>query len=361
MWFIKSKYLKVRYGSLTFKMRNFTESYQEECREVIKQGFAKITAKLPSILTRIKLKDAKENMYNYFQDILGRRIPVQQPIFTENEVAKINQNRKIYKGVLILLIAFESFLFSMVAYKLTSSYLRDMIPGIQYIIGFMFALLFVGLLRFGLKGIWEYLDAKYLVERDNLDKIELKPFIKNFVLAIILIIIFVVFNISGALIRAEIIEGGDDISIVALMFSVGATFAAALAMGWLEKEKEEKDEKYKVFKNWKRQQKERKNYNTSVKKMLQDCLNLKILETEAYWSIVKYLAVAITRHELFEYGIDTDSEINKTIAVLEEEVSKIKAFEEKNGQLKPNNELKKLENNIDGNEIIKVEDQVKTK
>lgn len=384
MWFIKSKYLKMRYGSLTFKMRNFTESYQEECREGIKQGFAKITAKLPSILTRIKLKDAKKNMYNYYQDIIGRRIPIQQPIFTENEVAKINQNRKIYKVVLVLLIAFESFLFSMVAYALTPRELREMVPGIEYLIGFMFALLFVALLRFGLKGIWEFHDAKYLIERDNLDKIELKPFLKNLIFAIILIVIFVVFNISGALIRAEIIEGGKDISMVALLFSVGATFAAALAMGWLEKEKEEKDEKYKVFKNWKRQQKERKNYNTSVKKMLQDCLDLKNIEVEIYWAIVKdlqrvfeievdadkeelyselnqkvangeidlqnldettyqkYLDVAITRHELFEYGIKTDPEITETLSLLKAEVAKIEEFEQQNKELNINGEDKNL-------------------
>jgi hypothetical protein len=43
-----------------------------------------------------------------------------------------------------------------------------------------------------------------------------------------------------------------------------------------------------------------------------------------------YLPVAATRHELFEYGVETDKGIIKTIDDLKEKVAKIEAFEKKN-------------------------------
>jgi hypothetical protein len=146
MWFIKSWIYKSRYGSLPFKMRNFTESYQEECREVIKDEFKAITAKLPHIWTRIQLKDAKQKMHDNFTDILGRSIKVKQPIFTENEIAKYEQNRWIYVGVLFLMIFFESILYSMMASLFMSKQtLKDM-PGIEIVFGLAFAISFVAAL-----------------------------------------------------------------------------------------------------------------------------------------------------------------------------------------------------------------------
>ena len=96
-------------------MRNFTESYQEDCRESIKEEFKGITAKLPNIWTRINLKDAKQKMHDSFVDILGHSNPVKQPIFSENEVARFKQNFWAYVGVLLLMVFFESVLYSMMA------------------------------------------------------------------------------------------------------------------------------------------------------------------------------------------------------------------------------------------------------
>ena len=113
MWFFKSWSFKSRYGQLPFKMRNFTEGYQEDCREDIKKEFSSITEKLPNILTRLELKFAKQKMHDYFVDILGHSKPVKLPLFTANEVAKFINNKRAYVGVLFLMIGVETVLYSL--------------------------------------------------------------------------------------------------------------------------------------------------------------------------------------------------------------------------------------------------------
>ena len=152
-------------------------------------------------------------------------------------------------------------------------------------------------------------------------------------------------------------------------------------MALIEKEIAEKGEKYKVFMNWKRQQKERKKYNSQVKDMLKKCLERKDILIEEYWGVLKdlqrvfeievdadkqglydelndkisrneidlqkldekiyqhYLPVAATRHELFEYGVESDQGITKIISDLREKVAIIEAFEKKNATNEKNAEV----------------------
>ena len=160
-------------------MRNFTESYQEECREEIKNQLKEIIVKLPHVWTRLNLKVLKQKMHDNFVDILGRSNPVKWPIFTENEVAKFKQNRFAYVVVLFLMVFFESVLYSlMTSLFIKKQTLKDF-AGIEFIFGFAFAVIFVAALHFAFKSLWEFFEAKYLVERDNLNKVELKPFYKK--------------------------------------------------------------------------------------------------------------------------------------------------------------------------------------
>jgi len=380
MWFVKSWIYKGRYGKLPFKMRNFTESYQEECREEIKNQLKEIIVKLPHVWTRLNLKVLKQKMHDNFVDILGRSNPVKWPIFTENEVAKFKQNRFAYVVVLFLMVFFESVLYSlMTSLFIKKQTLKDF-AGIEFIFGFAFAVIFVAALHFAFKSLWEFFEAKYLVERDNLNKVELKPFYKNLVLAIIILFVFIITNVYTGFIRATILEPSstasstfiDKIHGPLLVFSIAITFIVALVMALLEKEIAEKSEKYKVFKNWKRQQKERKLYNSQVREMLKKCLEAKDILIEKYWGVMKdlqrvfeievdadkqplydelnekvkindinlqklddniyqnYLPVAITRHELFEYGIDSDKGITDIITDLRNKVAIIEEFEKKN-------------------------------
>jgi len=380
MWFIKSWIYKSRYGKLPFKMRNFTESYQEDCRESIKEEFQAITAKLPNIWTRINIKDAKQKMHDNFVDILGRSNPVKQPIFSENEVARFKQNFWAYVGVLLLMVFFESVLYSMMASLFIKKQTLKDLAGIEFIFGFAFAVIFVAALHFAFKSLWEFLEAKYLIEKDKLNKVELKPFYSKLILAIIILLVFIVTNVYTGFIRATIIEPSstssssfiDKIHGPLLVFSIAITFVVALVMALLEKEITEKGEKFKVFKNWKRQQKQRKVYNSQVKDMLKKSLEGKDILIEQYWGVLKdlqrvfeievdadkqelydelndkiskneidlqkldekiyqhYLPVAATRHELFEYGVESDQGITKIISDLKEKVSIIEAFEKKN-------------------------------
>lgn len=388
MWIIRSWIYKSRYGKLPFKMRNFTESYQEECREAIKDEFAEITKKLPDIWTRLNLKDAKQKMHDNFVDILGRSNPMKQPIFTENEVAKFKQHRWVYGIVLIIMIAFETFLYSMIKKILIPKEMLELYPGIEFAVGFFFALIFVAILHFAFKFLWEYFEAKSLIEKNGFDKNELKPFYRNFIGSILMISIFIVANISTGYLRATFLEPHSNNSnpnesthIAFLLFSILITFGVAFVMAFLEKEITEKSEKIKVFENWKRQQKERKKYNAQIKDMQKKCLERKDILIEEYWGIIKdlqrvfeievdadkqdlynelndkiaknaidlqklddkvyqnYLPVAATRHELFEYGIDSDKDITDRLADLKGKVSIIEDFERKNASISPTSEI----------------------
>lgn len=405
MWFIKSWIYKSRYGNLPFKMRNFTESYQEDCRESIKEEFKGITAKLPDIWVRLNLKDAKQKMHNNFVDILGRSNPMKQPIFTANEVAKFSNNRRAYLIVLVIMLAFETFLYSMIKKILIPKDMLDLYPGIEFAVGFFFALIFVAILHFAFKFMWEYFEAKYIVTKHNLDKNELKPFHRNFIISLIMISIFIVANLATGYLRATFLEphssntnqNAESTHIAFLLFSILITFGVAFVMALIEKEIAEKGEKFKVFQNWKRQQKERKKYNSQVKDMLKKCLERKEILIEEYWGVLKdlqrvfeievdadkqelydelnskiankeidlqkldeqiyqhYLPVAITRHELFEYGVDTDKGISDTITDLRAKVAIIEDFEKKNAAPET---AKEAETPVEEQPITNTENQI---
>lgn len=393
MWFVKSWIYRGRYGKLPFKMRNFTESFQEECREAIKEKYQGITAKLEYIWTRIKLKDAKEKMHGSYVDILGVTHTIKHPIFTENEVAKSRQNRWLYVFVFFLLIFFESVLYSLMANMFIAKQTRKDYPGIEMIFGLAFAIIFVAALHFAFKSLWEFFEAQYIVEKNKLEKVELKPFYKKLVISIVILVVFLVTNVYTGYIRANILEPSsasssafiDKIHGPLLVFSIAITFIVALVMALLEKEISEKSEKYKVFINWKRQQKERKKYNTEIKKMLTSCAEIKDILIEEYWGVMKdlqrvfeievdenqndlyaelnkgidndtidlkdlndkiyqkYLPVGLTRYELFRYGIDTDKDITTKLEDLRGKVTEIENFERKNALLDNGKELETIE------------------
>ncbi|MEI6554599.1 MAG: hypothetical protein WCL70_03340 [Paludibacter sp.] len=377
MWFLKSWIYKGRYGELPFKMRNFTASFQQECREDINNSFGRITAKLDHIWTRWELKAHKKLMHENFVDILGEPHTMKHPIFSENEVVRFSQNKNLYKGVLVLMLLFETALYSLMANLFLNRQTLKEFAGIEYIFGLGFAAIFVTALHFAFRYLWEFLEAKNIIEVNNLDKLRLNPFYTKLVIAVIIIVFFVVTNIYTGFIRATILEPTstssssfiDKIHGPLLVFSIAITFIVALVMALLEKDISEKSEKYKIYSNWKRQNKELKIYNTQVKTMLKDCYEVRAILVEKYWGIMKdlervfkieidedkqslsdelfdklakneldlknlndeiyqrYLDIAITRYELFVYGIDTNKYIVNTISKLQEKVAIIEESE----------------------------------
>jgi ribosomal protein S20 len=402
MWFIKSWIYKSRYGKLPFKMRNFTASFQQECRESINKSFNQITSKLDHIWTRILLKKKKQLMHESFVDILGDSNPMKHPIFSENEGAKFTQNKNLYKGVLLLMIIFETALYSLMANLFLNRQTLKQYAGIEYIFGLGFALIFVMVLHFGFKNLWEFLEAKNIIEVKELDKKRLNPFYTKLFIGIALISFFVVTNISTGFIRATILEPSstssssflDKIHGPLLFFSIAITFIVALVMALLEKDISEKSEKYKVYKNWKRQNKELKIYNTQVKNMLKDCLEVRASQVEKYWGVLKdlqrvfrievdedkqplynelndkiskneidlknlndeiyqrYMEIAITRYELFAYGVNIDKDIIKTISNLQDKViiiedsEKVKSSKNNTEIEIPQNDIKETDKEI---------------
>lgn len=382
MWFIQSWLYRRRYNSLPFKMRNFTESYQSECRESIKEQFKRITREIENKWVRIKLKDAKDNMHAYTTNLLGARKPVKKPIFTEDEVSRISRHRVIYAAVLLLFIALETFFYSFFGSLLLSKQLRSVWA--VYVLGAALALAFAFVLHFAFLWIFEYLEAKYIVEKENLEKTELKPFRSYLVLGVIFCALFIVVNLAVGFLRADLLdpvsnstsaELGEKIHYSWRAFAVLFTFIIALLMAAIEKEIASKSERWAVYKNWKKQQKERKVYNTAIKNMLRSCEQEKMLLVEKYWAVMKdlqrvfgieidndkenlleelntkievdkgflqnldeedyqhFLPVAATRRELFAYGIETDKDISAVLEDLRGKVGKIEEFETKNSNV----------------------------
>jgi hypothetical protein len=380
MWFLKAIWLRNRFGQLTFKVRNYTQSNLQECRESIKEEFATITSKLPAIKVRLDLKDLKEIMHLNYRDALGEKQEVKPPIFTQDELVKFTQNMNIYRILLVLLVFFESILYSLMASLFIRRQSLDDYAGIEYIFGFAFALIFVAALHFAFKNMWEFIEAKHLIEKNKYDKLLLKPFYIKLILAVVIFVIFVVTNIYTGYIRAIILEPGatssssflDKIHGPLLVFSIAITFIVALVMALLEKEITDKAAKYKVYLNWKKQQKEKKEYDTQVRNMLKTCNERRDLLIEKYWGIIldsqrvfkvlydddkkelyeelqkdisekkvdlknlddetyqKYLDVAGTRLELFKYGVEIDAGIRKTITSIHDIMFKINKLNESN-------------------------------
>lgn len=387
MWFLKSWIYRYRYGRLPFKMRNFTESLQAECREAIKDKYKQITKDLNEKWTRIKLKDAKDKMHTNWTDLLGRRHKIEQPIFTENEVARNSRHRSIYPVLLIIFIAFETFFYSFFGGLLLPKSIRS--PLAVFLVALGLALIFAVALHFAFRWIFEYFEVKHLIEKYGLEKKELKPFWTQFILGIIFCVLFVIINLAVGFLRADLLEPVSNTTAPELaekihtswrMFAILVTFLVAFVMAAIEKEITAKSERWNVYSNWKRQQKERKLYNSTIKNMLKNCSEEKELLIEKYWGVIKdlqrvfrievdddqaelllelngelkqsggflqnlddakyqkYLPVAAARLELFRYGIDNDQEINKQIDNLIEMVREIEAFEESIARVKPEKE-----------------------
>lgn len=377
MWIFSSWLFKLRFRKLPFIVDNICQTFQSECREDIKKDIDGITSKFPAVLTRLKLKDAKERMHATYTPIVGKPVILKHPIFTAQEVEQMKTNRKVYWVVLGLLLMFECFLYSLMSNLFIPKSFRDLLDGEEFIFGLAFALIFVAGLHYAFKNLWAFLEAKQIIETENLDKKELVRFYPNLWLSVVILLLFLFANTYTGYVRAMIIEPAatassdfiDKIHIPLLLLSIIVTFLVALVMALLEKDISEKSEKTRIHGNWYKQQKERKVYNTAVRKMLQNCNETIRLKIEKYWSLMKdvqralgreyddkheelfrdlrsrlenneidlaniddhtyrrYQPVASTCLALFTYGILSDPMMQKTLADLNEVRAEIEKFE----------------------------------
>jgi len=367
MGFTKASTLKKSFGQLPFKVRNYTQSNLQECRQSIKKEFAEITRKLPAIKVWIDLKADKSKMYDSYRDILGGIHKVTQPIFSKNDVAKFRNSRNMYRTLLVLLVFFESILYSLIAPLVLRRHRFDEYPGIEYLFGFACAFLFVVVLHFSFKKIWEFAEAKYLVDNDRTyKKAKITKFYINLFLSIIAFLAFNAANVYIGYLKIIILEPGDmlinffldKIHGLRLISLISITFIITWIMAFLKKEITYKSQKYKVFLDWVKQQKERKKHNTQVRNMLKKCNEKRDMFIEKYWGMLlssqrvfkvlvdddkkelydelekdilqkkvdlydidnslyqKYSDIAGARFELFKYGVESDSAIKNTIADL---------------------------------------------
>jgi len=377
MWILNSWLFRFRYGKLNFLIDNICQTFQSDCREEIKKELDGITGKFPAVYTRLKLKDAKERMHATFTPLVGNPIILRHPIFTAHEVEKLKTNRKIYIVVLVLLLFFESILYSLMGTMFIPKGLRDTFVGTELIFGFAFALIFVSALHYAFKNLWTFFEAKHIIEINSYDGKELKRFYPNLAISLVILVLFLVINTYTGYIRAIIVEPAstassdflDRIRGPLLVFSILVTFVVALVMALLEKDIAEKAENYRIYKNWYKQQKERKTYNTMIRNMLQSSNEAIHLKIEKYWNLTKdvqrtvgreydekhaelyselrgriekneidltniddpnyryFQPVEATCFTLFTYGITCDPMVQKTLSKLKNAQDEIEAFE----------------------------------
>lgn len=303
MWIFSSWLFNLRFRKLSFIIDNICQTFQSECREEIKKEVDGITSKFPAVLTRLKLKDAKDRMHATFKPIVGKTVILKPPIFTAHEVEKMKTNYKVYWIVLGLLLTFETLLYSLMGTMFIPKKIRDTFTGAEFIFGFAFALIFVAALHYAFKNLWTFLEAKQIIETEKLDKKELNRFYPNLWLSVIILVLFLFANTYTGYIRAIVVEPAstssseflDRIHLPLLVLSIIVTFLVALVMALLEKDISEKSEKYRIYRNWYKQQKERKIYNTAIRKMLQSCDETIRLKIEKYWSLMKDVQRALGR------------------------------------------------------------------
>jgi len=378
MLVLNSWFFRFRYRKLPFIIDNICQTFQSDCREEIKKDVDGITSKFPSILTRLKLKEAKERMHVTYTPLVGNTVTLRQPIFTAQEVEKLKTNRKAYFFVLIILFIFESILYSFMGSMFIPKGIRKLFTGsAELVFGFAFALIFVAALHYAFKNLWTFLEAKHIIEIEKLDRKELKRFYPNLVLSLVILFLFLVANTYTGYIRSLIVEKGTSSSSEflnmihgpLLVLSILVTFVVALVMALLEKDIAEKSEKYRIYKNWYKQQKERKVYNTLIRDMLQSCNETIRLKIEKYWNLMKdiqraagrehdekhtelynelrnriesnqinlseiddqtyryFQPVAATCLALFTYGIVSDPMMQKTLSELQNTIDDIESFE----------------------------------
>ena len=369
MGFIKASGLKKRFDQLPFKVSNYTQSNLQECRQSIKEDFAEITGKLPEIKVWIDSKFDKSKMHDSYRDILGGTHKATLPLFTIDEVAKFTRSRNIYRILFVFLVFFESILYSLMAPLILRRHILNHYPGIEYLFGFACAILFVAVLHFSLKKMWEFAEAKYLVDNNReYKKTKIKKFYFKLFLSIVVFILFNVANVGIGYLKIIVLEPGDissnfyldKIHGFRLIFLIATTFTVAWVMALLKKEITGKSVKYKVFLDWVKQQKERKKHNNQVRNMLKSCNEKKERDIEKYWGMLldfqrvfnvqvdedkkelfaeleqdilqkkvdlynlddysyqKYSDIAGARFELFKYGVESDSAIKKIIADLKD-------------------------------------------
>ncbi len=385
MWYSTSLYKKWRYGKTDFKLKNWTETMKSSCLDDILSKFDKESKGYIHSSVRLRIKDKKEDVTSTYRNIFGQDEKINHPIFTQNEIAKLSSKRVLYPFLLILLLAFEGLLYSLLANLITPRSLRETLPAIPVVFGVAFAVVFVVALHFSFQYYFSYLEAKTLIETKQLDRKLLKKYIVKRNMAIFVFIAFVVTNIATAIIRAKILEpkGGEDndYSTPLFIMSLGLTFIAAIAMGLIEHELFEKNEKYHVFMNWKRQHKERKKYMTAIRNLYFNSSKIIAKYREAYWSIVldyqrifesrydeidrnmydkfqseiengtillskidekiysKYKLIQSSSEELFKDGVEHDLKILEYLQEIKESVNEIEAYEMAKAKKEEENKL----------------------
>jgi hypothetical protein len=307
MWYITSIYKKWRYGNTSFKLKNWTETMKSSCLDDILSDFDKASRKFIHSAVRLKIKEKKDTVTGTYRNILGLEETIKQPIFTQNEIARISSKRILYPFVFFLLLAFEGMIYSLLANLITPRNLKEAIPGITLVFGIGFAVVFVMALHFAFQYFFAYLEAKKIVETKGLDTQLLSTYRTKRNIAVFIFIVFIITNLATAVIRAHILEpkgqGTADYGTPLFIMSLGLTFIAALSMGLIEHELFEKNEKYKAFKNWKRQHKERKNYITAIKDLYFNAGKTVAKHCELHWSVV------LDYQRIFECRYDESDEL----------------------------------------------------
>ncbi len=366
--------MRQKYQQHDFIIDNFTQTYQSECREKIKETMVAATEKLPHHKTRLRLKNAKQKMHDFYTDVLGRNIEINQPIFTQSQVESYKQHQILYILWIFFLFVLETYMYSMIGGLVLPSGMRAI--GMKLIAGAGMASVFIASLHLSFKFFWEYWDARVLVNTENLDKKELQKFIPNLFISATIFILFLASNIYTGFIRSTLVEGNTNsetvlhsISSELLIFFMLLSLVVACVMAFLEREIAKNGIKIKVYNNWIKQQQERKKYNTNIREMYKSCIDTMHVEVEKYWSLTKdlqrvfikevdekrnellkeleeaiknkkvdlnnlnnelyqqYLPIAIMRYELFRYGILSDPFITTTLEKIKDELNAMNDFE----------------------------------
>jgi len=372
-WWYKKKLRK--YMNQPFKIRN--EANALKCSALI--NIVRITdrklkeaeVRLNKLITRQK----KEAMFEKYRDQFGNEKTITRPIFQQNEVEDAKSIVRRFFAAILLFVLFESVLWYFVADLFVSEGLQTL----KILMAIFLGLIFMRVLERATELWSEYRLAEVEHNEERMTEIKFKKYKDNKKWAILLTILILLALIIAGISRLYFLEGYDPaiygaeeakrlntLFMIAGIFLLILNIVTAIYLASISQKYNEIKIKYKIYRNWVKHNRKIKKYVDDLRELIIDIANGIKYYIERFWQLViemkriygqecdddkmnlydeyknlkiagnfnitkdiyvKYEDIQSTDKELWEFGINLDSQlirINEKITAYNTKINEFK-------------------------------------
>lgn len=372
-WWYKKKLRK--YMNQPFKIRN--EANALKCSALI--NIVRITdrklkeaeVRLNKLITRQK----KEAMFEKYRDQFGNEKTNTRPIFQQNEVEDAKSIVRRFFAAILLFVLFESVLWYFVADLFVSEGLQTL----KILMAIFLGLIFMRVLERATELWSEYRLAEVEHNEERMTEIKFKKYKDNKKWAILLTILILLALIIAGISRLYFLEGYDPaiygaeeakrlntLFMIAGIFLLILNIVTAIYLASISQKYNEIKIKYKIYRNWVKHNRKIKKYVDDLRELIIDIANGIKYYIERFWQLViemkriygqecdddkmnlydeyknlkiagnfnitkdiyvKYEDIQSTDKELWEFGINLDSQlirINEKITAYNTKINEFK-------------------------------------